>query len=193
VAIYLTSNAALCLRIRKNYLKMPRFSDEDLLRIYPKIIDKVKYSLTNWAFADIRRASSGGAKLGAFILASCYIDYLSGYYFGGESTRSNYIDFCRIFLPKYNANDLYKSVRCRLVHNYSLESNCAFTHHHYKLHLRPTEDGKTVLNLGSFVNDLSKAMELFFSEVDKDPRLKVNFARRYKTIGTMSPHPLAIS
>jgi len=161
-------------------------TDNDYLRIYPKIIDKLKYSLIDWDLADVRKASKGGAKLGAFILASCLIDHLTCYYFGQESSRNDYIEFARRFLPQYNAEDLYFCIRCKLVHNYSVDGNYAFTHNKHRLHLRK-EDGKIILNLNDFVKDIESATKNYFLAVDNSDTLKINLAKRYIDAGIMSP------
>lgn len=161
-------------------------SDEDYLRIYPKVIDKLKYSLIDWDLADIRRASKGGAKLGSFILASCLIDHLTCYYFGEESTRTNYIEFVRRFLPKYNAEDLYYCIRCKLVHNYSVDGDYAFTHNRHSLHLKD-EQGKIMLNLNDFINDIESATQAYFAAVSNTDLLKKRLVKRYINAGIMSP------
>jgi hypothetical protein len=52
-----------------------------------EIIKRIKNSLSQLAFADVKKASDGGAKMGAFILASCFIDYLAGFYYGHKAKR----------------------------------------------------------------------------------------------------------
>ena len=64
-----------------------------------EIIERIKKSLKELAYEGIIKASDGGSKMGAFILASCFIDYLAGFYYGGESTPSHYKGFVKKFLP----------------------------------------------------------------------------------------------
>jgi len=42
--------------------------------------------MRDMAFLDIKRASAGQSKIGAFILASCFIEYMSGFVTGKETT-----------------------------------------------------------------------------------------------------------
>lgn len=40
------------------------------------------------AFLDIKKASNGKSKMGAFILSSCFIEYLAGFCYGKETSVS---------------------------------------------------------------------------------------------------------
>lgn len=160
---------------------------DDYLRIFPKIIGKIKYSLIDWDLNDIKRASSGGAKMGVFILGSCYVDHLSCFYFGQESTRTNYINFVNKFLPMYNGAEFYKSMRCKLVHNYSVDGKYAFTHNNYGLHHKVDNDGKMLINLKSFINELEGASNELFRLLGSDQELQINFAKRYLDAGILQP------
>ena len=47
------------------------------------------------AFLDIKRASAGKSKMGAFILASCFIEYMAGFVAGKETNREDYKKFVK--------------------------------------------------------------------------------------------------
>lgn len=155
-----------------------------------EIINRVKFALSDWAFEDLSRASAGGAKLATFILASCYIDYLSCYFFNGDSTKNRYITFVNKFLPKYNGRDLYESLRCKLVHNYTEGGKYEFTHDHPELHFSTSPRGRTVLNLNSFLKDLESARDEYFKLVDKNAQFKDKMIARYLKVGIMGPAEL---
>jgi hypothetical protein len=53
-------------------------------------INHIKFALYDMAFLDIKRASGGKSKMGAFILASCFIDYMAGFIAGRETTNKDY-------------------------------------------------------------------------------------------------------
>ena len=160
---------------------------DDYLRIFPKIFEKVKYSLDSWDFKDINLASKGGAKRGAFILGSCFIDHLSCYYFGEESKNSNYAGFVNKYLSMYDGHELYKDIRCKLVHNYSLGNQYAITHNHSKLHLKKDFDGRTLINLKNFIREINDAKEEYFAELKNNEQLQVNFAKWYTNGGVLVP------
>lgn len=162
-------------------------NDGDYLRIFSKVFNKVKRSLIDWDFKDINLAINGGAKRGAFILASCFIDHLSCYYSGEESTGQNYKCFVRDFLPQYDAEELYKDIRCKLVHNYSLGNNYSLTHHNCKYHMKKDSNNRTMLNLRSFINEIRKARDTYFEKLVNDDGLKIKFAKWYKTGGVLQP------
>lgn len=156
------------------------------LRIYRKILNKVRYALVNWDFGDINRAAHGGAKLGVFILGSCYIDHLACLYSGRDSSENIYVTFVNRFLPQYTGRDLYKSMRCKLVHNYTEGGKYSFIHNRYDLHLKFINN-TTLINLRSFINDLKKARDNYFKEVKNNDDLKINLVKRYINYGLMGP------
>lgn len=160
---------------------------DEYLRIYKKVVDRVKYSLSDWDFEDIIRASQGGAKRGAFILGSCFIDHLSCYYSGNESDKKNYSNFINKYLPSYDGDDLWTDMRCKLVHNYSLGNKYSIIHHHSKFHLKKDSDRRLIINLRNFVNDLCVAKDKYFTELENDEQLQINFAKWYISGGILVP------
>ncbi len=158
----------------------------EYLQRYPKIIENVRSSLIKWDLDDIKKASKANANLGAFILGSCYIDHLSCLYSGSDSTDDNYIKFVNDYLANYNGRDMYKDIRCRLVHNYSVGNKYAFTHNNSQLHLKEN-DGKICINLGDFIEDLEAAANKFFADADQNDDIKVNIAKRHLNIGILMP------
>jgi len=55
--------------------------------------------------------------MGAFILCSCYIDYLAGFRFGKPGGGKDYKKFIEIYLPNYDPDTIYTDMRCGIVHN----------------------------------------------------------------------------
>lgn len=168
-------------------MKIKKRSDKECLRLFKKINTKVVDSLNEWAFQDINRAIRGGAKRGAFILASCFIDYLTCFYHCQCSTEAHYINFVNTYMPDYDGKKLYKSLRCRLVHNYSLDQY-ALTHHHSKLHLKTDkESGLQIINLRSFINDIKDAEDKYLQDLYKNKQLQINFYKWYVSSGILLP------
>jgi hypothetical protein len=131
-----------------------------------KFIESLWHSLHDMAFLDIQRASNGSSKMGAFILASCYIDYLAGFRYGKQSKGKDYMNFVRdYFNSKYDPGKLYEDLRCKLVHNYSEGGSYTFTDNHHELHKTKISDGRIILNLEDFISDIENAMNTYFEEL----------------------------
>jgi len=129
--------------------------------------------------------------MGAFILASCYIDYLAWYYSGKKGVGQRYRQFVKRFLKMYNPDDLYESLRCKLVHNYSEGGKYEFTHKKHRFHLKASQlQGRTVVNLDDFLKELENARDQYFNLVDSDVTLKRRLIEKYKHTGILGPSPI---
>lgn len=149
-----------------------------------RIIDKVKAQLYGWALGDVKRAAKE-AKMGGFILTSCLIDYLTCFYFNEDSSGEKYKFFCKKYLPQYNADDLYKSLRCSLVHSYTEGGKYAFTDNKKELHFKVGVAGHVLLNLENFIDDVEKAMDKYFLDINSDIKLREQLIKRYKKVGIL--------
>lgn len=157
-----------------------------------KFINGLWNSLHDMAFLDIIRASDGKSKMGAFILSSCFIEYLAGFRYGKETNGNDYKDFVKNYLPQYHKDKLYKDLRCKLVHNYTEGGSYTFVDKNSSLHGKPTTDNKTVLNLENFVSDIEKAMEKYFNELRSDDKIFKLAVKRYKKLGLLGIHSTVI-
>jgi|SRR5450759_2499587 hypothetical protein len=118
-----------------------------------------------WIFSAIKRLVVSDDALVGFIFMSCTIDYLAGFMCGGETHRKDYIDFIdQYFVPgKYDSRGIYESLRCGLVHMFTIKDRkYALTHNYPARHLKSTNDGQIVLNASSFGDDLWIAAQKFF-------------------------------
>lgn len=166
---------------------MVRVSD----KLASAIVEKVKKTLVDDAWQDIVYASKHGRRMGGFILASVYIDYLAGYYGGEGDNRELYISFIKRFMPAYNAEDMWTSMRCQLVHNYSERGSFEFTDGRSERHLKPSRlKGRLVLNVEDFLKDVAKARDDYFQLVEKDRKLRDRLVRRYNKYGILSDSPI---
>jgi hypothetical protein len=130
--------------------------------------DKIKAiieSLRDNALEDIKRASQGGAKMGAFILSSCLIDAIAGFMKGCDTEKDDYKCVVSKYMPDYNVDDIYKDLRCKLVHSYSEGGSYSFTDNNPSLHLTKQEDGKTIVNLENFVSEIEDALTHYSAEL----------------------------
>jgi len=151
------------------------------------VVWQIKHVLTRMAFNDIIRASKGGSKMGAFILASCFIDYLAGFRYGKETTRKDYIAFVSGYFDKklYDPEKLYTALRCKLVHQYSEGGAYTFTFNRPDLHNTSDEDGKKILNLEQFVRDVESSMDRYFAQLEQDYALQELAEKRYHQSGLL--------
>lgn len=153
-------------------------------------IDKIKFrqdlwkSLHDMAFLDIKRAFDGKSKMGAFILAGCFIEYLAGFRYGKETTGQDYKNFVKNYMDYYDPESLYKDLRCKLVHNYSEGGSYTFIDGRMDLHFKKTQDNKKILNLENFILDIEAALNTYFIELDeedsKGPLFKLAVNRLFK-------------
>jgi hypothetical protein len=155
------------------------------------IVSHIKFVLYDMAFLDIKRASAGDSKVGAFILANCFIDYMAGFVSGRETRKKDYEDFVRNYLPStYNPKKLYKDLRCRLVHNYSEGGSYWLTYNQPQLHGQ-TMNSLTVINLENFIEDLDAAFNKFIKMIEHDPLAMQKAIDRYNSIGLLCPGGMA--
>lgn len=162
-------------------------------------IDKNKFipflwnSLHNMAFLDIKRASDGKSKMGAFILSSCFIEYLAGFRYGKETTRDDYKLFIsKYFKGKYNPDKLYTDLRCKLVHNYSEGGSYTFIDNRPELHKKETGDGKIILNLENFISDIEIVLKEYFEELKTDDSIFQLAIKRFLLLNILGINPTLI-
>lgn len=150
-----------------------------------ELVGKLNKSLYDMAFGDIKRAMDGGSKMGAFILASCFIDAMAGYIKGGATCRSDYESFIVRFMKSYNPENLYKDLRCKLVHNYSEGGSYWFVDNQEKWHLKTNYDSKIFINLENFMKDIEKAYIDLIELVNTNDEVFIKAKKRLDSIGTL--------
>lgn len=147
----------------------------------------VKGSIKYLVLDEIQRAMSGGATLGAFIIASCAIDYLATFASGRKSNRGHIAESYKNFIKKYfppeyskYAEGIYKDLRCGMVHGLSAQ-NFAFVYDQPDKHLKlwKPDTGIICLNLENFIDDLIKAANKYIQALDSDIRLQQNLEERF--------------
>ncbi len=150
--------------------------------------NRIKVGLEDMAFEDIKRASKGGSKMGAFILASCFIEYMAGFKKGGSTTRTDYINFVKTYLKSYNAKNLYTDLRCKLVHNYSEGGSFLFVDGKQNLHLKKEQaTGKIFINLENFIEELKGALDTLLDDIKKNKNQSAsNALQRLQSIGLLN-------
>jgi len=144
------------------------------------------------ALTDIKK--SYHADVGTFILGSCFIDAMASFRYGvtksilkDRKSGERYKNFVKEYLPRYNEDDLYLSLRCGLVHNYVehygrylLDSN----DYSANLHLQPEGD-RIWINRQKFVDDLESAYNNFRAHVLSDDKVFALAVNRLNSLGLM--------
>jgi len=137
------------------------------------------------AFLDIKRASNGQSKMGAFILASCFIEYMAGFITGHETKNKDYKQFVKDYLPSlYNPEKLYTDLRCKLVHNYSEGGSYIFAYERPELHGKNISN-KMVINLENFIDDIESALKKVINDLSSDSERWEKAEQRYDKIGLL--------
>ena len=106
-------------------------------------------------------------------------------YVGEKQNRKDYKDFVRDYLPQlYDPSKLYTDLRCKLVHNYSEGGSYWLKDNQPQLHGQ-TVNGRTIINLENFVDDLENAFHRFMEQIQSDPSAKQKAIGRYNSIGLL--------
>ena len=157
-----------------------------------KILNHIKFALYDMAFGGIKQASAGGSKMGAFILSSCFIDYMAGFVCGKQSTGKDYKNFVKQYLPsEYDPEKLYTDLRCMVVHNYSEGGSYIFTDNKSQLHGKEFS-GRMIVNLENFIDDLESSLNRFLQELESDVEKRKKAIERYNSIGLLGIGSLEI-
>src|ERR1700690_1318284 len=146
----------------------------------------VEKTFTNWVVASIKAPfedtskDGKGTPLAAYILLSCAIDAIAGFFAGRVGTRgssTHYKDFLVRYMPQYGHNVMYRDLRCALAHNYSLGPGLALTHANPSIHNAPTGDGGTIQNFEELLRDFEGALERYFLDLETDIDLQKSWVR----------------
>lgn len=128
----------------------------------------------------------------AYLLVSCAIDSISGFYAGrnpqdAKGINWEYKKFIIDFMPKYDADLLYKQLRCSITHNFSLGKDIGLTHNTpLQVHLVKDIKGRTTLNFEDFFDDYKLAIKAYFLKLDTEVELQKKFLKRYDKGGIVA-------
>ena len=148
--------------------------------------------------ATFEATSPGGEKgtpLAAYILLSCGIDAIAGFYVGrtekGE-TGKHYKKFVAKYMSQYGGDTLYEKLRCELAHNFSIGSGLTLTHANPKLHRKRAFDGSKFLSFEKLLADFESALKRYFSDLESDSDGQKKFMKRFKRYGIAAPKVITI-
>lgn len=152
-----------------------------------EVISQIIKSLSEYNLRDIREINKSELDftIAEFILCSCFIDQISGFRYNTSKVGERYRQFVSNYLPAYKPHELYKDLRNKLVHNYSIGSFYGITRRTSALHLKVV-NRITVLNLENFILDLQQALDKYISELKNDATIRANAMAWYSKHKIMS-------
>jgi hypothetical protein len=163
---------------------MSRYSSPQRAGYVAKAQNAVKNAL--WSIERAYMPPREGAPA-AFILLTCLVDFLGTLYAGKKSTGETFKAFISDFMKQeyhgvgYDPEKLWKSLRNKLVHNYSL-GDYLLVHNHPDLHLT-LHRGATVLNQEDFFQDVRQAADDYFAHVAQETALQDKLSDRISEDG----------
>lgn len=136
----------------------------------------------------------------AFILLSCYIDFLGSLYAGTDASSNTFQQFVSNFMSNegepspYDAAELYRSLRSKLVHNYAIwNARYYLTHGRPEQHLSKVKPNGILLNLENFYSDVEAASRRYFADMGDDNDLQRKLSNRLDKVGVIDDVQLRYS
>lgn len=138
-----------------------------------EVINQIIFSFKEYALGDIDKSRKENMLLASFILCACFIDQLSNHrYFKRKVKKEKFILFVEeYFSIEYDAKCIYEELRCKLVHNYSVNSKYLLTDSEPEKHLN-TYEGKIWLHIDRFISDVSLAFYKYCDDLKTDNVIK---------------------
>jgi hypothetical protein len=126
---------------------------------------------------DAMKALTNGGELSAFLLAFSIVDYLAGYFSGGNSREKDFSSFLQEYFPsqyKPYIKDIYQHLRSGLVHNLTLkspwfQSDITFVVDKKSINHLDTVDGKVIFSIYHFIVDADRAAIMYFHDLIMKP------------------------
>jgi len=138
-------------------------------------LQTIIHSLQEFPLRDIKlinQQTNPEFPLATFILCSCFLDQMSGFRYNNNNVGYRYKQFIIDYMPQYDAEKIYRDIRCRLVHNYSTTKFFSLTRHDPRhLHWYVTI---VILSATHFILDIENAFQQFSNDILKDPKAKRN-------------------
>lgn len=167
----------------------PKLEDEQIILVVEGVFDR-------WIIEGIRAVSKSSGVSLAFVLIACAIDYLAGFWAGKDANKKDYINFLSAnyeFSAKYSPKDIYESLRCGLVHNFTIHNGAyALTSDNPQNHLRQATTNHIFLNLEDFFKDFIKLKEAVFGKAKSNEKARELFIKRFRKIGFLVPVQLSL-
>lgn len=162
-----------------------------------KLVRELDENLYGFAYKDIKEIiSKSVTELAIFILCACFIDAMAGFYFGVTKEKiknktiigsgERFKGFVKEYLPEYDADNLYRSLRCGLVHSYVDEGKYKFVQRKPIWHQKSDCSGeRKLINDENFATDVEKAYFKFREDILQKTERFTNAKERYLSMGLM--------
>ncbi len=194
VAIYLRGERYDCVKRKPTKKCASLLTDAQKLTWFKKF----RPQFDEWVEAPTQRmiavVDKEALAMPAFIWLACAIDWLAGFWYGGSqgNVKQAYVGFISAYFPpKYDAIELYDSLRNGLVHSYTIKNKkYGLTHHEPENHFRSNENGTVVLNLEDLFQDWRLAKNAYFDAVENDPELLEKAFNQYCLEGFLNHIPV---
>ncbi len=158
-----------------------RLSQSDDVKI-EEIID----SFTRFALRDIKINIPN--PIAAFILISCFIDQMAAYAYNTQMGQAgaNYRKFITEYFKAYDPLQLWESLRCALVHNYTISSNFALSGEPHPELPETANISANDLTVVGFVKELEGAL------TDLSQDLRINQIIRKNALTKYNSSPIIV-
>ena len=98
--------------------------------------------------------------------------------FDSKSSGKIYRKYLERYMPQYNSKNVYRNVRCRLAHNYTMGDAVALIHNNSTAHDPLWSHGGKIINFENFYAYFRIGVERYFMDLEKDKQLQKKFLRR---------------
>lgn len=145
--------------------------------------------ITFQATSNSERDGQGGTPLAAFLLLSCAIDAIAGFYAGRiktYGTGKQYKSFVAKYMRAYSPENMYDKLRCGLAHNFATGKGLALTHGRPDAHNVRDVEGITIKNFEQVFVAFKAGLEQYFSDLERSDDLRGKFMRRLNAFGLVS-------
>lgn len=142
-----------------------------------QIIDQIIHSLKNYNLRDIKKIAQMDTVLASFTLCSCFVEQMSGFRYAKVKHKTGnemFKSFVKDYLSQYDPSKLREDLRNRLVHNYSLGETYSLTMRSNDYHLKPDKNGRLILNLENFIDDIDGAFTKWNGELRTNDDVRKN-------------------
>lgn len=164
-----------------------------------KLVKELDKAFISIALEDINRALhiDTNTTMAVFILGSCFIEALAGFYCEQtdpdlrNKSRDQFVKFVTKYLPQYNSQDLWHSLRNGLVHSYTDKGKYLYVNKKRDLHYSRHQNRALIINDEDFVEELKNAYGQFRDDILNDPDIFLKAKKRLDAFGVM--HILDIS
>lgn len=156
-----------------------------------ELVENLNKAFVSLALEDINRALHANTNTAVFILGSCFIEALAGFYCGqinpnsyGKS-KDQFVEFVTKYLPKYNSLDMWQSFRNGFVHSYTDKGKYLYVNKKRDLHHSRHQGRGLFINDENFVEELESAYKHFREDILNSYDIFLKAKRRFDAFGVM--------